>query len=165
MRIIIRRKATGVGFVHPLISVPKTVILAAGFRAARNIRVFADGWCDEAARFGPCAAAAPLEELQRLARKGIELRHAVVVLTYSPNSRLSDEDRDFLWEAFGVPIFEQFLGPNNELLAMECGAHDGLHVVGAVGSVPLKDGVCGCGSAVPRIMPQQEAVKGRSMVA
>jgi hypothetical protein len=141
------------------------MILARGFRETRNVRVFADGWCDRAARFGPCAAAAPLTELRRLAGKGIELRHAVVVLTYGANSGLSEADRDFLWTAFGVPVFEQCLRPNNELLAMECEAHDGLHVVGAVGDLPLTEGVCGCGSVVPRLMPQRQTAARTFLVA
>lgn len=141
------------------------MILAPGFRKTRNVRVFADGWCDEAARLGPCAAAATFDELCRLARLGVELRHAAVVFTYGTDSALHDDHRDFLWEAFGVPIFEQCLGPNNELLATECEAHDGLHVMGAVGSVPLENNVCGCGSTVPRIMPRWQSPKSKAMVA
>jgi hypothetical protein len=165
MRYFFRPKATGAGFVHPLISAPKTMILAPGFRETRGVRVFAKGWCEEAARFGPCAVAASFDELRRLARKRVELRHAVIVLTYSANSFLSDEDRDFLWDAFGVPVFEQHLGPNNELLATECEAHDGLHVVGPVGSVRLEKSVCGCGSTVPRLMPQWQPAQLESLVA
>lgn len=165
MRSLFRPKATGAPFVHPLNSAPKTIILAQGFRETRNARVFPNGWCEEAARLGPCSIAAPFEELRRLALRSTELRHAVVVLTYGLNPGLSEEDRDFLWNAFGVPVFEQCLGPDNELLAAECEAHDGMHVFGAVKSVPLQHGICGCGSTVPRLMPQIPPVKAKSMVA
>lgn len=140
-------------FVHPLDPAPKTVVLAAGFRSTRTVRVFPDGWNGEAARHLPCALAAPLEELLRLAETGIELHHAVIVLTSGGESRVAEEDRDLLWSAFGVPVFEQCLGADNELLAAECEAHDGLHVVGGKQEPLLQTGVCGCGSSIPRKMP------------
>lgn len=157
MHFFFRPKATGAGFVHPLLSAPKTMILAPGFRETRTTRVFAQGWCEEAARFGPSAVAATFDELRRLAQKGVEFRHAVIVLRYGPGSFLSDDQRDFLWNAFGLPVFEQHLGPNNELLAMECEAHD-LHVVESVASsVNVDKSVCGCGSALPRLAQHRHA--------
>jgi phenylacetate-CoA ligase len=41
---------------------------------------------------------------------------------------LSESDRDLLWDAFGVPVYEQFLGLGNELLAQDCDVHEGLHI-------------------------------------
>lgn len=165
MGFLYRPKASGATFVHPLISAPKIMILAPGFSETRTVRVFPQGWCAEAARLGPCAVAAPIEELYRLAQRRVELQHAVIVLTYGQHASVSDEDRDFLWNAFGLPVFEQCLGPDNEVLAMECEAHDGLHVVGAVRGVALEKGVCGCGSSVPRLMPLWEHAGCESLVA
>ena len=41
---------------------------------------------------------------------------------------MSDVSRVTLWQGFGVPIFELYLGPDNGLLAAECGAHEGWHL-------------------------------------
>ena len=139
--------------MHPLAPAPKTIVLAPGFESTRDIRVFPEGWNQEAARLGPCSVAASLDALLALAQSGTTLRHAAIVLTRGPNSVLSDLDRDRLWNAFGVPVFEQCLGADNELLAAECEAHDGLHVMGAAGRAGADTGVCGCGSSVPRTMP------------
>jgi hypothetical protein len=38
------------------------------------------------------------------------------------------EDRDRIWLRWGVPVFEQLMSHDFELLAEECDAHDGLHV-------------------------------------
>ena len=136
--------------MHPLAPAPKTIVLAAGFESTREIRVFPEGWNSEAARLGPCSVAASIEQLLALARAGTTLRHAAIVLTRGPHSALCDEDRDRLWTAFGVPVFEQCLGPNNELLAAECEAHDGLHIMGIGSRAGAETSVCGCGSSVPR---------------
>jgi hypothetical protein len=165
MRFLRRRPSTGTLFEHPLSPAPKTTVLARGFQSTRNIRVFADGWSEAAARLGPCALAASLEELRRLAALGIQVQHAVIVLTSGALSSLTEEDRDLLWRAFGVPVFEQCLGPDNQLLAAECEAHDGLHVVGGVHNAGLQTDVCGCGSSVPRMMPVRELIAPALMYA
>ena len=41
---------------------------------------------------------------------------------------LSDEQREALWQAFGLPVFERLIGLDGELLAWECVAHAGLHL-------------------------------------
>jgi hypothetical protein len=151
MRIIFRTKAAGAAFVHPLDPAPKTAILTSGFRESRNVRVFPEGWTEHAARFSPTAIAGPIEQLRRVARRGVALQHAVIALTYRSGPALSDIDREFLWRAFGVPVFEQFLGANNELLATECEAHQGLHIFGEWNAGPLDTSMCACGSKTPRL--------------
>jgi hypothetical protein len=67
---------------------------------------------------------------------------------------LTAADREQLWRAFRVPLFEQIIGPNGERLAAECEAHDGLHI-----EDPERDwtgfavdkGLCACGLRTPRI--------------
>ena len=142
--------------MHPLAPVPKTIVLAPGFESTRAIRVFPEGWNDEAARLGPCSVAAPIKDLLALARSGATLRYAAIVLTRGPHSALLEADRDRLWDAFGVPVFEQCLGLDNELLAMECEAHDGLHLMGTTSRMGAETNVCGCGSSVPRRMPKPQ---------
>ena len=52
--------------------------------------------------------------------------------------------------AFGVPSFEEHLGLTNELLAMECEAHAGLHVMGDFDYLHLDRNSCACGNPAPR---------------
>ena len=130
---------------------PRTAILAPGFQADRAIRVFPRGWDEQAARFEPQSIAAPLEELHRLADQNLRLEHAVIALTYEGEGGLSSADRDLFWRAFGVPVFEQYLDRNNQLLAMECDAHSGLHVLRGCESLALDREPCACGDRTPRI--------------
>ncbi len=159
MRSFFRKKVAGAAFVHPLAPAPKTIVLAAGFENTRTIRVFPKGWDDDSARLGACSVAAAIEDLLRLAANGIRLQHAAIVLTRGPHSGLSERDRDRLWDAFGVPVFEQCLGVDNELLAMECEAHDGLHIMGSASRAGAETTVCGCGSSLPRRMPKLQRVE------
>jgi hypothetical protein len=125
------------------------------FAMASPIRVFPSGWCSEAAEYEPAAVAATFPQLQTLLSLGIDsMTHAVIVLGRPAQPRLTEEDRHRLWRAFAVPIFEQVIGPNGELLAAECEAHDGLHVENP--AMPLQgetvhDGRCLCGKTTPRI--------------
>lgn len=56
------------------------------------------------------------------------IRHSVVAFSDVRYGLLRDEDRDALWHAFQVPVFEQLRGLRGELLASECEAHMGLHL-------------------------------------
>lgn len=58
------------------------------------------------------------------------LCEAVVVLQGLGDGMLFPGERDMLWHCLGVPVFEQWLGLDGELLAWECGAHQGMHFQG-----------------------------------
>jgi hypothetical protein len=131
--------------------VPRTAVLAAGFRETKQVRVFPHGWDSRVERFNPASIAAPYEELLRISTLGVKLQHSVIALTRDGDPGLSYDDRDLLWRALGVPVFEQRLGPRNELLAMECDAHAGLHVVNGFSTDRLEREVCACGSRIPRL--------------
>jgi hypothetical protein len=150
MIVKIRRRESGATFIHPMNPTPRTAILSPGFEQTKLVRVFPAGWNDEAARFNPCSIAGPLEQLRRVAAFGFQLRHSVIAFTYDGPPCLSADDRDFFWDAFGVPAFEEHLGPGNELLAMECEAHAGLHVTSELGNLRLDRSACGCGNPAPR---------------
>jgi hypothetical protein len=151
MLLPFRRRKDGARFVHPMDPMPRTAILAPGFQETKLVRVFPLGWNEEAARFAPTSIAGPMEQLRRLTKLGLQLKHAVIVFTYDGRSRLSDDDRDLFWNAFGVPVFEQHLGPGNELLAMECDAHAGVHLVGNFGKLRADRNSCACGNPAPRL--------------
>ena len=151
MRLPFLRHVELATLVHPLGSVPKTAVFAAGFEQTRRVHVFPDGWTEKTSRWRPTSVAGPLEMLRCLDTGGVELLHPLIVFTYDLRERLSDNDRDWLWKQFEVPVFEQLLGPDNQLLAMECEAHDGLHLIMDVPHSKVDRSVCPCGSLTPRL--------------
>ncbi len=105
---------------------------------------------------------APLEQLNALAREGIpSLTHSIIILSRPEQPRMTDADREGLWWAFRVPVFEQVIGKFGKLLAAECEAHDGLHVVSPALSLheeSLDDSLCPCGRKSPRIAVTHKAI-------
>ena len=162
-------------FRYPLDPAPRTAVLAACFRQAwlparSAIRMFPRGWSAEVAEFAPAAVAANREQLFGLAAadRPPVFTHAVIVLESPGEAQLSADERDRLWRAFRVPIFEQIIGPRGRLLAAECEAHDGLHVEAP--NLPcegyrLELTVCGCGRKTPRITSTLPADRARSVAA
>lgn len=77
------------------------------------------------------ATAADLLQLaQRVDARTLELSsvdHAIFALTHCGDEPLSDVTRVLLWQAFGVPVYELFIGRGG-ILAAECEANDGWHV-------------------------------------
>ena len=146
-------------FVYPVHPAPRTAILVPWFHENafdnRPLRVFRDGWNEEAVTFAPAAVAGTFEQLRELARSGVpSLTHSVIVLWRAGEPRLSEADRDTLWAAFRVPVFEQVIGKSGKRLAAECEAHDGLHIESP--ALPLdnecvEDAPCPCGRKTPRI--------------
>ncbi len=123
-------------FRSPLEHTPKTAILMEGFQASSGIKVMAQNWGKGLKGFGASALAAPVGVLRSLAA-AIEsgeqelppLRHFVVSFTGSEQGELGEDDRERFWRVFQVPVFEQRLGFDGRVIAYECEAHNGLHVV------------------------------------
>jgi len=119
--------------------------------------VFPEGWSGEAAAFAPSSIAGTFEQMCDLEQVSIpSLSHALVILERAGQPRLSEDDRDRLWRAFRLPVFEQVIGESGELLAWECEAHDGLHVESR--HLPLEHETvdtspCACGRTTPRLAP------------
>ena len=126
-------------------------MLTAGFRPTKLARVFPQGWNERAARYSPASIAGPLEQLLEVARAGWRVEHSLVVFTFPGELGLSASDRESFWKAFEVPVFEQYLGPKSQLLATECDAHSGLHVVNGYDDLDLEHEVCACGNRAPRL--------------
>jgi hypothetical protein len=126
--------------------------------------------------FAPESIALPLAlalsyAAQRLAGANSlpSLRRAIVVLSSprTPTGPMTDGHRDLLWRAFGLPVFEQLLGPDGRVIARECEAHDGLHaervsIDAETGEAAIEGqttgcsaevvtGHCDCGLATPRL--------------
>jgi len=115
---------------------PKTAILMAGFKPASGIRVITQNWSKGLKRFGASALAAPAGVLRSIAdaveageQDAPVLEHFVVSFTGAEQGELAEEDRERFWQVFRVPVFEQRLGFDGRVIAYECEAHHGLHIV------------------------------------
>jgi|ERR1051326_5205564 hypothetical protein len=144
----LRSSKAAASFVHPLDPAPRTAILVPGFQSTRSIRVFPEGWNDSARKFAPASVAGTLDQLLSLADEGVQLTHAVICLAWDREEFLTPSQRGFLWNAFGVPIFEQYLSPQNVLLAFECDAHTALHATPAYKGPTFDQFECACGTAL-----------------
>ncbi len=132
--------------------------------------------------YKPNVIAGTFSEMQRLIEhagpgSGDEpvVDRALVVLTRFGVNPLNDVARVTLWQTFGVPIFELYLGLDDSLLASECEAHEGWHLAAGVeattleakelilegaGNNGLRTGlaahierdVCPCGLTTPRVL-------------
>jgi hypothetical protein len=76
----------------------------------------------------PLAAALSLAE--RKLRGLVDLPDttlAIVIESSLDDAPLATHQRDALWKAFGLPVFEQLRGWDGTIIARECEVHDGLH--------------------------------------
>jgi len=85
--------------------------------------------------FAPHVLVGSPSELRRIAelseRGVVELAsvdRAIFALTRCGEQPVSDVSRVVLWQAFGVPVYELFVGTRGALLASECEAHEGWHI-------------------------------------
>lgn len=116
---------------YPLGDAPRTAVVAREVDESRRVRCFSGLQAEELPVFAPQSLAAPLDAL-RAAGTDVPahgpLRNAVIVFTGILEGPLTPEDGDRFWRRYQVPVFEQFLGLDGELLAWECEIHHGLHV-------------------------------------
>jgi hypothetical protein len=160
----------------PLAGPVRIALLEGNFRAANNMRQFGAHDLEWLRSYAPDALVAPLElalslaDWKRLGRFDLpSLTTAIVVLSSVDHSPLSWRQRDLLWRAFGVPVFEQLRGWEGAIIARECEVHDGLHIDEAAVAVELRRGellvthartgltgeivrgLCECGAETPRL--------------
>lgn len=157
----LRSRKAAASFVHPLDPAPRTAILLPGFQPARSIRIFPGGWDHAARKYAPASVAGTFNQLASLAEEGIQLTHAVICLSWKREALLTARQRAFLWNAFGVPVFEQYLGPGNVLLAFECNAHAALHATPAYTGPTFARFRCPCGTALPTCFAPRRAAAAR----
>ncbi len=122
---------------------PRIAVLNPWFKVRGGVEVHADRDWRSLKTFEPEALAAPGSDLLRLANAilaedgALPLRYGLVAFTRLGDPLLCLNQRETLWKAFEVPVYEQLRGPDGELLAAECDAHLGLHVHDAwVNSAP-----------------------------
>jgi phenylacetate-coenzyme A ligase PaaK-like adenylate-forming protein len=127
--------------VFPLPAAPSRIAIIGGrFSEAKNIRDFDSADIHSLTAWRPEALVAPLADALALAEfaPGLQLSTAMIVLTaigaehlnseHLNPEHLTDDARDRLWDAFGVPIFEQLRSWDGAVIARECEAHAGLHI-------------------------------------
>lgn len=113
----------------------RTAILMDGFQEDRSAQIFQPRDWTGLRRFGPDALAGPVGALRSLAENPQARSHlspfpshSILVLLTFRQAGVSEETRDLLWRAFGVPLYAQILSPARHLMAWECEAHEGFHV-------------------------------------
>jgi hypothetical protein len=121
----------------------RLVQLSAGPNFARVKPFILKQW-EHLPLLAPNIVAGFLGEMVQLAEKASQgcldtssIDHALIVLTRCGSKPLTDPTRVMLWQTFGVPIFELYLGLDHSLLASECEAHEGWHTASGVGFVTL----------------------------
>lgn len=129
-----------VSFRHPSGNPsPRTALLLPGFKRQMSVKSFSPApghhkWLEKLEQYNPDCLAGSLGQLLFLASLRCSktvtlgsLRHSLVVIFQTEQPWLAREDRDDLWAAFGLPVYEQIYSVTG-LLATECEAHDGLHI-------------------------------------
>ena len=165
-----RRKAA---FHYPITPTPRTAVLVDWFdpsplRGHNMVQTFAEGWTHQVAAFGPAALAGTRGQLLSLAALPPRLTHALIVLARPGEPLTTAAERDRLWRAFGVPVFEQIIAEDGRLLAAECEAHDGLHVQVAGRDWDgywTETAHCGCGQKSPRLHAPEPVERERAAAA
>lgn len=175
-------------FRSPLEHTPKTAVLMPGFEQTSTVKTVAQNWTQGLKSFGSSALAAPVCVLREMAatiefgqQEMHALQHFVVSFTGGDHGELREEDREQFWRVFQVPVFEQRVGFDERVVAHECEAHDGLHImperaafeetaesellmtsltdlryptlrVGTRWVRSIEHECCGCGNAAPRLV-------------
>jgi hypothetical protein len=175
VKIVLRLGRRKAALVYPIPPAPTTAILVPWFGSQRyGVRVFDRGWDAEAAAYQPAALAGTWPQMEALlAHKIASPTHALIVLTRPGLLPLNDtlltmQQRQQLWHAFRVPVFEQIIGQNGALLAAECEAHAGLHIQSPklkFAGLTIEIGPCGCGRNTPRIRVGEQLAEIRAATA
>ena len=106
------------------------------------------------------AASVPLLRLlaEAVETKMITLPHQAAVIAYTGArlDELTELERDRFWRVFQAPIFEHLISAEGRTLAMECDAHDGMHLLDPEAPLTglrahLDKAACGCGNWHPRL--------------
>jgi hypothetical protein len=171
VKVVVRLSLPKAAFVYPVPPAPPTAVLVSWFGVwpGGNLSVFAHGWNEEAAAYQPAAIAGTWPKLESVLAAGNAFpTHAVIVVARPHSLLLTSAQRQRLWSAFGVPIFEQIIGDHGTLLAAECEAHAGLHVGSPkleIAGFSLETAPCGCGRDTPRIIPARQVEGARAAYA
>jgi hypothetical protein len=105
--------------------------------------------------------AAPLAILRKIDPAVWTPEFPLIVFSRLHRGLLVQRDRDFLWDTFAVPVFEYLLDRNGRLLALECEAHDGLHLSTEDEDLPgnIVREACACGKSTSRLLGTEDIIE------
>lgn len=157
---------------YPLTPLPRMAVLGWQFAPARGLRRLSNWSAEDLEAAAPESLAASPADLLRVAalhREGSlwlpSLSYPLVAILRRGEPPLTAAQHDELWQEFGLPVFQQIREPDGRLLAYDCEAADGFHVLEPALSLermtPLP-GPCPCGDATTRVRP---AATGRARAA
>jgi hypothetical protein len=138
-------------FSNPLPTACRIAVIAPNFQEKDGVRTFDESQFPEIQKFRPEILAGTVHVLLRLAET-LRIPRAIVAFSGARVGPLTHFDRDLLWTAYQVPVFEQCLGPDGAVIARECEAHEGLHLyLPEHYHGPLRIDPCPCGRSEVRI--------------
>jgi hypothetical protein len=128
-------------FFYPLEHIPRVAVVGRAVQRQRQVRTFAAHQRKEVLQYAPQALAAPVQLLRDWAchDETLTLSHSIIAYSTFADP-VTKEDRDLFWRVFQVPVFEQRISESGALIAWECQAHNGLHLVRGV-----SPHLCACG--------------------
>jgi hypothetical protein len=163
----------------PLPVPSRVAVIDAEFRLASHMRAFDSFDVRGLVSYAPDAMALPLDTALLLADSKLRglfelpsLKLAIVVFSsVDSHGAFETHHRDLLWNAFGLPVFEQLREASGRVIARECEVHNGLHVdadrdpeAPAGMAVEIVTEPCDCGLETPRLRPRS-AVRARVAAA
>ena len=97
------------------------------------------------------------QELAQAARQGARVERALFLLIEQGAPLPSGTQRDQLWKWFEVPCYVLLVNANGKVIAYECEAQDGLHLVGRRPKAgDDESALCPCGRPGPKIAREND---------
>jgi hypothetical protein len=129
-------EAVGTGRVLPFPATRETRVAMLGERAQfDHVRSYSDDRWHEIPSFAPQILVGDVKRLIRISHhifRGTitfsSLDRAVFALTHVGQVPIKDDQRERLWRAFHVPMYELYVDEEAGMLAGECEAYSGWHV-------------------------------------
>ena len=98
-------------------------------------------------------------ELLSASARGASASHSIFPVQTSIHSALTDFERDTLWELFEVPAYVVVVNGEGRVLAFECEAQEGLHLLETFTvTETLETSACECGRTEPRLIPSHSEI-------
>ena len=144
---------------YPVAPCPPIAVFSADFAATSPVVRLQS--VDELSSSGVATVAAPFPILRTIDVAAWTPEFPMIVLSTYDRGLLAPEDRDFIWNTFGVPVFEYLLDSQGRLVARECEAHEGLHLAADIENLPgiIVDEACACGKSSSRLLGLEDIIE------
>lgn len=142
----------GERFPYPIPNGPRIAVFATRFAETDTVTLAVDA--SELPRLDVQALAAPMETIREIDPACWTPEYPLIVLSDDETGLMSENDRNYIWERFGMPVFEYLIDTSGRIIARECEAHDGLHIEGDFSGDDLEitAEACPCGRPGQRII-------------